>query len=281
MQSILNFFIKHNHWFLFLLLEGISLVLIVSFNNYQGAAAFTSANSIAGNIYSAFTDIEDYFTLREKNVALVSHNKALLEEIESLRNELGTYKDSALLANAPRPVNGGEYYYNTARVVNINNDKNNYFITIDKGSDDGIKQQMGVFNERGVIGITYTSSDGFTIVLPLLNGKNSLSCKIKDTNSYSTLKWDGDDTRYSYLIDLPNQAGFGIGDTVVTSGFSSIFPEGMPVGAIENIEDSNDGLFFKAKVKLFVDFSSIGNVYVVGNDSREEQEMLENSLKEE
>ena len=281
MRNILNFFIKYNHWFLFLLLEGISIVLIVSFNRYQSATLFTSANRVAGNIYSAITDIEDYFGLKDENTALINHNRTLLEEIETLKRELRTYKDSTLLSEIPYSGKGNGFYFNTARTVNINSDKNNFFITIDKGTNDGIKPKMGVFNEKGIVGITYSSSGGFTTVLPLLNGKNRISCKIKGGNSYSSLVWDGNDTRYSYLIDMPKQTGIAKGDTVVTSGFSSIFPEGMPIGRIDKMEDSNDGLFFKAKVELFVDFTAVDNVFIVGNDSKEEQATLEKSIGEE
>ena len=276
MQQILNFLIKHNHWFLFILLEGISFVLLFSFNNYQSASMFTSTNEVAGNIYSMISDVDGYFTLNDENQALLEHNKELIREIEALKEELATLKDSSAIAAFP----DGKFRFNTARAVNNSLNKLQNFITIDKGENDGIGSEMGVFNDKGVVGITYTSSENFTIVLPLLNGKSRLSCRVSGGNSYCTLQWDGDDTRYSYLVDLPRYGEFTQGDTVITSGFSSIFPEGLPVGSIESLEDSEDGLFYKAKVKLFVDFGNIDNLFVVGNDSKKEQEELENSIKE-
>jgi rod shape-determining protein MreC len=280
-QNILNFFIKHNHWFLFILLEGISIVLIVSFNNYQSAAVFTSANSVVGKIYSTITDVEDYFTLEEKNEALVSHNKALLEEVESLKKTIAAYEEKVLLTELPVFSDKKGYYYNVARVVNMSPDEGNCFITVDKGTDEGIEPEMGVFNDKGVVGITYTSSGGYSLVLPLVNGESSLSCKIKGTDNFCSLKWDGKDKRYSHLIDMPRQTGFGIGDTVVTSGYSPVFPEGIPVGRIEQLDESNDGLFFMAKVELFVDFTAVDNVFIVGNASKKEQTELEKRIKEE
>ena len=282
MRSILDILIKHNHWFLFLLLEGISFVLIVSFNNYQSATMFTSANGIAGNLFAAITDIDSYFGLKDENEALHEHNMELICEIDGLKKELGLYKDSAAIADSPYTSTdkSKDFYYQTAKVVNNPVNDVNYFITINKGTSSGLDQQMGVFNDKGVVGITYTSSENFTIVLPLLNGKSRLSCRVSGGNSYCTLQWDGDDTRYSYLVDLPRYGEFTQGDTVITSGFSSIFPEGLPVGSIESLEDSEDGLFYKAKVKLFVDFGNIDNLFVVGNDSKKEQEELENSIKE-
>jgi rod shape-determining protein MreC len=162
-------------------------------------------------------------------------------------------------------------------VVNNSTNRVNNYLTIDKGTLQGVKDQMGVFNNRGVIGVTYTSSDNFTVVMPLLNSKSIISCKVKD-NTLCTLKWDGKDTRYSYLIDLPRYELFEQGDTVTTSGFSSIFPAGLPLGLIDRLEDSADGQSYRARVRLFVDFSDIDNVFVVGNSHREEQEILEESI---
>ena len=278
MRSILDILIKHNHWFLLLLLEGISFVLIVSFNNYQKATMFTSANNVIGNIYSAMSNVNGYFGLKGENRNLVEHNKELLNDIEMLKARLREYEDSAAIATvtqSAQPSHG--FHYNTARVVNNSINKINNYITIDKGTSQGVKDQMGVFNNQGVIGVTVTSSGSFTVVMPLLNSKSIISCKVKD-KALCTLKWDGNDTQYSYLIDLPRYELFETGDTVVTSGFSSIFPEGIPIGSIDSLEDSDDGQSYRARVRLFVNFSNIDNVFVVGNNNREEQEVLENTI---
>ena len=278
MRSILDILIKHNHWFLFLLLEGISFVLIVCFNNYQSAAMFTSANRIAGNMYSAMTDIDSYFNLRTENQVLVDQNKELANEVESLKTRLRNFTDSASVANMQHTLQQHSgFHYNTAKVVNNSVNKVNNYITIDKGTRQGVKDQMGVFNHQGVIGITYTSSENFTIVLPLLNSRSSISCKVKG-NTLCSLKWDGNDAQHSYLIDLPRYELFENGDTVYTSGFSSIFPADIPVGRIDRLEDSADGQAYRARVELFVDFATIDNVFVVGNDNMEEQEKLEQSI---
>jgi rod shape-determining protein MreC len=281
-QTILNFLIKHNHWFLLLLLEGISFVLIISFNNYQSATVFTSANNIAGNAYGILSDVNSYFGLKEKNDELFEYNRLLLNELEQTKEELKKYKDSTSVAdNGYIQNNRDGYFYLTACVVNNNLNKVNNFVTIDKGEKDGILSEMGVFNSQGVVGIVYSTSENFALVIPLLNSKSNISCRVKGTNSYSRLQWNGGDARYSYLVDLPRYAVFEKGDTVVTSGFSSIFPAGVPVGVIDNLEDAEDGLFFKARVELFVDFSSIENLFVVGNNKKEEQELLEKTIEKE
>jgi rod shape-determining protein MreC len=277
-RAILDFLIKHNHWFLFIILEGISLVLVVSFNNYQKATMFTSANSIAGNIYSAITDVNSYFGLKSENKALVEQNRDLMNNIELLNARLREYEDSASIAEITHAAQYHEgFCYKAARVVNNSISKTNNYITIDKGTSHDIQGQMGVFNNQGVIGVTIASSENFSVVLPLLNSKSIISCRVKGS-TLCTLKWNGNDTRHSYLIDLPRYELFERGDTVYTSGFSSIFPAGIPLGRIEKLEDSADGQSYRARVELFVDFTNIDNVFVVGHSNREEQKELEQSI---
>ena len=151
MQTLINFLIKHNHWFLLLVLEGISFVLIVSFNSYHGATMFTAANDVAGNVYMAINDIDSYFGLKSENSMLLNHNKELLEEVQKLRNKLNEQNDSNSILYLNSTT--ADFYYNTATVVNNSINKVNNFITIDKGLADGITNEMGVFDNRGVIGI--------------------------------------------------------------------------------------------------------------------------------
>ena len=241
---------------------------------------FTSANNVAGNIYSVITDIDSYFGLKSENTILLEHNRALLEELEKRQYELCMLKENAMLGEHPftKDREGG-FYYMTAKIVNNTLNKVDNYITIDKGTNDGVRSEMGVFSDKGIVGIVYQSSANYSIVIPLLNGKSKVNCRVKGSNSFCALQWDGNDTRYSYLVDLPRYTIFEKGDTVVTSGFSSIFPANIPVGRIHNLEESEDGLFYRAKVELFVDFSAVSNVFVVGNDGKEEQKQLEESIK--
>lgn len=279
MHTLLNFFIKHNHWFLFLLLEGIGVMLIVQFNNYQNAKMFTSANSVAGNLFAAITDVNSYFALKSENARLLQYNKELNGQVTALKARLAQHQDSAMVATLPHKANG--FFYNSATVVNNALNAVNNYITIDKGTADGVEAEMGVFCNEGVVGIIYTASEHYSVVIPLLNSKSSISCRVKGSDSFCTLQWDGSDTRYSYLVDLPRYTKFEIGDTIVTSGFSSIFPADIPVGIIERTEDSDDGMFAQARVELFTNFATLRKVYIVGNEGRKEQWELENSISKE
>jgi len=278
-QVLLNFLIKHNHWFLFLLLEGISFMLIVRFNNYQSATFFTAANSLAGNVYSIITDIDTYFGLKKENEILLSKNLKLIQENLTLNEQLATYKNNSKLEEDTivRQYKNN-YIFNTARVVNNSLNAVNNYIVLDKGRKDGIDTEMGVFDNKGVIGIIYLASDNYSVVIPLLNSKSSISCRVSGSDNFCTLQWDGKETQYSYLVDLPRYTQFEQGDTVVTSGFSSIFPGNIPVGTIDKIENSTDGMFYHARVKLAVDFSTLTSVYIVGNKGYDEQQELEKRI---
>ena len=279
MRALFNFLIKHNDWFLFLLLEGISLVLLVCFNNYQSATFFTSAGSMAGSVYSMFMDANRYFHLKTENDGLLAQNVALTRELSQLKEQLTELRNSETLLNDSlvKSIDSG-YRFLTANIINNSLNSVNNFITLNKGSDDGVRPEMGVFNSDGIVGVVYLTSKNRSIVIPLLNSKSSISCRVKGSESFCSLSWDGGDTRYSNLIDLPRYAQFEKGDTVVTSGFSSIFPGDLPVGTVERIEDSADGMFYTVRVKLFVDFSRLTSVFIVGNDDYEEQSQLEQEI---
>lgn len=279
MRALFNFLVKHNDWFLFLLLEGISLVLLVRFNNYQSATFFTSAGSMAGSVYSMFMDANRYFHLKTENDGLLAQNVALTRELSELKEQLTELRNSETLLNDSlvKSIDSG-YKFLTANIINNSLNSVNNFITLNKGSDDGVRPEMGVFNSDGIVGVVYLTSKNRSIVIPLLNSKSSISCRVKGSESFCSLSWDGGDTRYSNLIDLPRYAQFEKGDTVVTSGFSSIFPGDLPVGTVERIEDSADGMFYTVRVKLFVDFSRLTSVFIVGNDDYEEQSQLEQEI---
>ena len=279
MRTLFNFLVKHNDWFLLLLLEGISLVLMVRFNNYQGATFFTSAGSVAGNVYSTFMDANRYFHLKKENDGLVAQNLALTREVSELQQQLAEYRNSEMLSTSPIVANiSSGYRFLTANVINNSLNKVNNFITLNKGTDDGVCAEMGVFNSDGIVGVVYLASPSRSLVIPLLNSKSNISCRVKGSDSFCSLSWDGGDPRYSTLVDLPRYAQFETGDTVITSGFSSIFPGGLPVGIVENIEDSADGMFYTVRVKLFADFSRLTTVFLVGNDGHEEQKKLEKQV---
>ena len=158
-------------------------------------------------------------------------------------------------------------------MYNLKKAENN--ITLDRGSSDGIRPEMGVVDANGVVGIVYKTSPRYSLGIPLLNIKASISCKIVGSEYFGYLKWEGGDSRFAYLKDLPRHAEFNLGDTVVTSGYSTVFPEGVMVGTVDDMSDSHDGLSYLLKIKLATDFGKVSNVRVISRSGQEEQNMLE------
>lgn len=276
MRNLLNFLIKYNHWFLFLLLEVTSFVLLFRFNHYQQSVYFTSANGVAGKVYEVSGGISSYFHLKTINEDLLDRNMWLEQRVAFLENTLKEKNmDSVRLYSVERLV-PDEYRIFKANVIKNSLNKSDNYITLDRGEADGIRPEMGVVDANGVVGIVYKTSPHYSVVISLLNGKSSISCKIVGSDYFGYLKWEGGDSRFAYLKDLPRHAEFNLGDTVVTSGYSTVFPEGVIVGTVDDMSDSHDGLSYLLKIKLATDFGKVGNVRVISRNGQEEQKALEN-----
>ena len=279
MRNLLNFFLKYNYWFLFILLEVISFALLFRFNNYQGSAFFTSSNQVAGMVYEAANNVTGYFHLKSINDDLVQENVELELQIERLRSALMELTaDSVGLEKMKLDALKGYDIYR-ANVINNSLTHVDNYITIDKGENDGIRPEMGVINGSGVVGIVYHTSANYSVVIPILNSKSSISCKIKRSDYFGFLKWDGGSSEYATVKDMPRHSLFSLGDTIVTSGHSAVFPGGIPIGTVEDMSDSHDGLSYLLKVKLFTDFGRLNDVRVIAQKGLEEQIELEQKVK--
>ena len=278
MRTLLNFLLKYDYWLLFILLEVVSFVLLFRFNNYQGSVLFTSANSVVGSLYATVSNVTSYFGLHDANRKLTYRNAELELQVEQLKKALYQSSwDSVSVAKILHMVDN--YALINAQVVNSSIVHKDNYVTIDKGCSDGVYPEMGVINGISIIGIVYKTSSHFAIVLPILNSKSNISCKIQRTNYIGTLIWEGGASDKVWLKDIPRHSEFSLGDTIVTSGYSAVFPEGIPVGTINEIKDSHDGLSYRLQVKLFTDFARLDNVCVIDYQNRKEQTMLEDSIK--
>ncbi len=168
-----------------------------------------------------------------------------------------------------------EYHIFKANVIKNSLNRVDNYITLDEGSSAGIRPEMGVVDANGVVGIVYKTSPHYSTVIPLLNSKSSISCKIVGSEYFGYLKWEYGDSRFAYLKDLPRHAEFNLGDTVVTSGYSTVFPAGVMVGTVDDMSDSHDGLSYLLKIKLATDFGKVSNVRVIARTGQEEQKALE------
>ena len=263
MRNLLDFLARHNHWFVFVLLEVISAVLLFKYNSYQGSVWFSSANAVSGRVYEASAAVGQYFSLVTVNRQLTQRNVYLEREVARMAQEHAeATADSSYLQ---RLQNNQTNRYRTvpARVVSSSLDRLNNFITIDKGEADGVKKDMGVVCGTGIVGIVYLTSAHYSVVIPVLNSKSNISCSIRGRGYFGYLHWMGGVPDEAYLDDVPRHARFRIGDVIVTSGYSSVFPPGMLVGKVMRVYNSANGLSFRLRIKLTTDFGNLRDVCVI------------------
>ena len=276
MRNLINFLLKYNYWFLFVILEGASFVLLFRFNNYQQSVYFTSANTVVGAVYEVSGGISSYFHLKSVNEDLLDRNMLLEEQINNLEKALKERQLDSIAVNSIRKMPQKDYQLFKARVIKNSLNLADNYITLDKGSSSGIHSEMGVVDGNGIVGIVYETSPSYSVVISVLNSKSNISCKIVGSDYFGYLKWEHGDSRYAYLKDLPRHAEFNLGDTVVTSGFSTVFPEGIMVGTVDDMSDSHDGLSYLLKIKLATDFGKLSDVRVIARNGQQEQKELEN-----
>ena len=279
MKNLLNFLIKYNYWFLFLLLEATSFVLLFRFNYYQGSVFFTSANQVVGTTYEVLGGVSSYFHLKTVNKDLMDKNLVLEQQVEALQRQVWTLtKDSTAFSYVGDSALSA-YRIIPAEVVNNSVNRLDNYITLNKGTADGVRSEMGVVDGNGVVGIIYQTSSHYSVAISTLNSKSSINCKIKGSDYFGYLKWEGGSSEYAYVKDLPRHAQFELGDTVVTNGYSSVFPAGILVGTIAEMSDSHDGLSYLLRVKLATDFGRIGEVRIISHLSASEQKELEQKAR--
>lgn len=283
MRNLIEFLAKYNHWLIFVLLEAVSMTLLFHFNNYQGSVFFTSANAVAGKVYEWDSSLKTFFSLTKINEQLNVRNLYLEQTIKKLNEKLSANTgDSSQLRTAQAQVLE-EFKLIPAKVIANSIDRKDNFITIDKGTADGVKKDMGVACGNGVVGVVYMPSQHYSIVIPVLSSKSNISVAIRGRGYYGHLHWTGGASDLAYVDDIPRHAHFRLGDTVETSGYSSIFPQGIIVGRILHVYNSRDGLSYRVQVKLSTDFSNLRDVCVIDNTGMEERINLlraaEDSLK--
>ncbi len=275
MRNLINFLIKYGTWFLFVFYVLLACILLVSNNSYHQSVYLTSANSVASAVNSTSSQVTGYFHLRGINESLQASNARLENEVLNLRHLLSEYE--TLLSDTVQPkfmVNRFDYI--PATVINNSvRHPRNYF-TINRGSVDGVCAGMGVVDQNGVVGIINVTGDHTARVISLLNQSQHFSVKLKDTNFIGSLTWKGDDPMVAYMEQVPRHAKYHAGDTVVTSGYSTVFPEGIPVGRVLNRVKSRDDNFFILKIGLNSDFRALSTVRVIKDEYKMELDSLQN-----
>lgn len=269
MRQIINFIIRYKTSLLYFLLLFIALSFTVQSHSYHRSKFLNSSSWITGNIYEASSSISSYFNLDEENEKLVEENTRLRKLLFNLQQPDSVELDTA----------GITYTVLSAKII-----KNSYanprnYITIDKGEKQGVKQDMGVITGKGILGIIENTSSNFASVQSILNTRSSINAKIKNTDYFGSLKWDTSNYNVVQLEEIPRLVPLFVGDTIVTGGNSSIFPENIPIGTILKFDLNTSKSFYNIDVQLFNDMANLKNVYLINNINR--PEILELQLKTE
>lgn len=273
MHNLTEFLAKHNHRFVFLVLEVVSMVLLFRYNSYQGSVWFSSANAVTGKVYEWDSAVESFFSLSGVNSQLTQRNAFLEQQVRMLDDSIArlTRSQEAAVTRLSSMVPFQGCRLIPAKVVANMVNRYDNLITIDKGSADGVKRDMGVVCGMGVVGIVYLVSEHYSIVIPALNSHSNISCTIQRRGYFGYLRWRGGSSQLAYLEDVPRHAHFKLGDNVVTSGYSSVFPPGVMVGKVLHVFNSADGLSYRVQVKLSTDFARLRDVCLVDDSALQER----------
>jgi rod shape-determining protein MreC len=269
MQQIFNFLIRNKNNILFLLLLSLSLFLTIQSHSFHKSKFISSANFVTGGIYGRAANIQNYFHLED-------YNQRLLEENKQLRSLLANVKDTTALEHVTdSTLVEGIYTFRTARVINNNYSKIDNYITLDQGSNSGIKTEYGVITSQGIVGIIDHVTKRYSRAISILNTNSRINAQLKKSFHFGSLVWDGKDPNVVQLIDVPRLAPVQEGDTIVTGGRSLIFPQGIPIGKIEDFVLDQNESYYTLNIRLFNDMTNIGHVYIIENEDKEEIKALE------
>ncbi len=268
MRNLLEFLQRHYNWFLFVGLEVISLVLLFQYNSYQGSVWFSTANAVAGKFYQWNSAVQSYFSLKEANQSLAVRNYYLERQVTQLRRLYAEKADTLTAQEQLGMALLGQYEIIPAKVISNETDRPDNLMTIDRGLADGVREGMGVACGNGVVGVTYLTSQHYSVVIPILNRNSSrISCAIRGSGYFGVLRWHGEEAGYAYLEDIPRHARLKRGDWVETNGYSSMFPPGILVGKVVKAFNSPDGLSYQLKIHLSTDFGNLRDVFVLSDKS--------------
>ena len=280
MNNLLTFLAKHNHWLLFVVLEVMSLALLFQFNSYQGSVWFTSANVVTGKFYEINSSVESFISMGKLNEQLTMRNVYLERQVKHLSEMLERGNSDSTLLRSTQVQLLSQYKLIPAKVVSNSINKQDNLITIDKGSLDGIRPDMGVVSGNGIVGVVYLVSPHYSMIIPVLNSHSNLSVMIENRGYFGVLHWEGGDSKMAFVDDIPRHARFNGGDNIVTSGYSALFPPGILVGKVHRTYNSPDGMSYRLRINLATDFSNLRDVCVINDAKLQERINLMRSARD-
>ena len=266
MRNLLRYLLRNYAFVLFLLMEGIALTLFIQHHSYQRAKYLNSANWVTGSIYETFNSVVEYFRLARSNKELARENAELRTLIE---NFAGTplVNDSMLLN---LNVNDSAFQFVPARVINNSVNRPFNYFTVNKGEMHGVKADQGVISENGIVGVITQVSERYAVGISVLNRRWSISAMLQKSGNFGSLVWQGPDYQIAELTEIPLHVDISEGDTIITSGYSAIFPKGIMVGTIDRFSRPQGENYYSVKVKLSTNFKVLEYVEIIENINRSE-----------
>ena len=263
MQQIFNFIFKNSNRLLFLLLLGISLTLTIQSHSFHRSKVISSANFLSGGVYERINNVSEYLNLRTQNDALAQENAKLRSLLFDKKDTASVPKLDSIKGLHPTDII-------VSKVIHNSFDSHENYLTLNSGSLQGVKPDMGVINSLGIVGIIDNTSQNYATVISILNIKSQINAKLKKSNHFGSLGWDGKSTGFVQLTDVPRLAAIRKGDTIVTGGQSVIFPENINIGTVDKIYTDDQTHYYTIRVKLFNDMTNLGHVYIIKSKDREE-----------
>lgn len=280
MHNLFDFLLRFRAWIVFIIYVVLSCILLFSGNPYQRHVYMTSASQVSASVYDVGQSVTGYFHLRSINDDLQRRNAQLESEVIALRSTVNSLRlelssDSITVAEPLK-----DFDFILASVINNSITHPHNFITISKGEADGVRPEMGVIDQNGIVGVVDVTGKHYSRIMSLLNPDFRLSCKLKNSDVIGSLVWDGKSPHEALLEEIPKQAVYAPGDTIITSGYSAMFPDGIPVAIVMADERTHDDNFFTLRVKLLTDFTKLSTVQLVVSNNRDEIKKLEpNNIK--
>lgn len=270
MRNLLRFIIRYNFPILFIVLELAALWMLLANNPIPHTRIYSGAQSVAGYFFDRSYGIRQYLDLRSENDQLARENsrlKSLAIQTDRFNEQVDGYSTGS--------DHISEFEFIPARVINNSVNKQSNYLTLDKGSLSGIRADMAVVAPEGIVGVVRNVSAHYAVVIPVINSRLQVSVVLKNSNYFGSLTWDGQDYRMAVVNEMPAHFELSTGDTLVTSGYSALFPPGEMVGTIEDISEPSGGSFRSLRIRLSTDFKKLSRVYVVHNLGKAERIELE------
>ncbi|MBQ5775033.1 MAG: rod shape-determining protein MreC [Paludibacteraceae bacterium] len=276
MHNLWHFIEKHSNFLLLLILEVVAFFLIIGSHRFQSGNFFNASNYIVASINQRFSNVASYFSLTSLNDKLHTENALLYEQMHSFHLQNETLKEKVMLDSISTPKNS--FHYIPAMVVDFTTNQQHNYIILNKGRNDNLREGMGVVCEQGVIGTIKQVSNHYSIVMPMINTDTHISCRIKKNNYVCFTQWNGVHYDKLNLTDIARHINITPGDTIITSGYSQVFPEGMLVGVVEDVQDDESESYLEVQMHTYVDFRSLKYVYAIDNPLKVELDSVYHSI---